>query len=167
MESSRPEPFFRRREGSRAQAEVASREAPRQIPHPAELRRIRDDAIKTRDRIPRTNPQLNPAAAPTLVRCGPMRGKMPHRSTKVGEGICEDSLPFPSVKKRAPSSATACISFGPSPRIDSATCSFFAKNFRRLELPMASGLLSTQRSHAHSCLLPRLPDGFCSEIRTD
>ena len=32
---------------------------------------------------------------------------------------------------------------------------------------VAAGLLLPQPSHVHTCVLPRLPNGFCSEFRTD
>ena len=35
------------------------------------------------------------------------------------------------------------------------------------ESAVAEGLLSTRTSPAHNCVLPRLPEEFCSEFRTD
>ena len=65
------------------------------------------------------------------------------------------------MKKKDPVSAIACIQCSIASTSRSATSSFFAQNLRSpSHSAMAARLLGNHSSHAHSCVLPRLPEDF-------
>ncbi len=103
------------------------------------------------------------ATAPSFVRCARLRRKMPRMAQKWVKKFAASLLWTTTL----PESATACVSRARLRGTVSATRSFFSQNSQLIAARDGSAIAHTHSSHAHSCVLPRLRNEVCSEIRTD
>lgn len=99
-----------------------------------------------------------------FVRCGRVRGKMPHPGTKVGEGNCKlarDRLRKWKTKwkKMIVCAQPGCQSCGPRP-LTNGRAANLPQKLKTTPRNDGTGLACISASPAHNWILPRLPEGL-------